>query len=471
MKKRTFEIVSKYIADATHVNIAFDNPQGASVDLETNTLHLPEKISDEKALGALAMTMHEAAHVAHSKVIPKEKVIDTQSEFNILNAMEDIRIDTKNFSVLPNIREFYNVLCEKACKIKESKAPLPVKYLVAGILYNENMYIDELASDMDEKVFWKVVQSLQKGINHIENKEWDKLKDTIKKVKKVLKIDETKDPKWEPKKGKGQEGQVDGGELGDLEKELHGDAFGQGDKDMEGESGTATSPAALREQTVNKFKELLNVKERRVVNEGNILDTDNLVAYFTDDVKELFKEQKVVKAKKSKIVFLLDASGSMSQAMMDNNSRAMVVASCVKKLTEILDEVIAIEGINVSWEVGAFQTTYYKLDRTNWMHEYRPAGGTNLEYSMKVCLEELSKDYTVDGKKMLIVFTDGDVDDREIENVKKMIIASTSDIRCLIIAVGANVHGAIAKEIVGDNIIFAKEGADEVLINTIEQML
>ena len=46
---------------------------------------------------------------------------------------------------------------------------------------------------------------------------------------------------------------------------------------------------------------------------------------------------KIVKKKKSKIYFLLDASGSMASNLLDGQSRAKVVSKSVKKLTEILD--------------------------------------------------------------------------------------------------------------------------------------
>src|SRR5260221_557091 len=113
MYRRTFEVFAKWIADQNKVSIVFDTDGGAHADLKTDTLHLPKEIGNDNALGALALLMHEAAHVKHSKKIPIKKVAPMQSDFHILNAIEDVRIDRKNFQIMPNVYHFYEELVKK----------------------------------------------------------------------------------------------------------------------------------------------------------------------------------------------------------------------------------------------------------------------------------------------------------------------------------------------------------------------
>ena len=208
-----------------------------------------------------------------------------------------------------------------------------------------------------------------------------------------------------------------------------------------------------------------------MVENGTFLDTDSLVAFKTGDVNELFKEEKIVKKKKSKIFFLLDASGSMGTPLLDGQSRSRVVSKALKTLTGILDEVSSIEGLNVDWDIGAFKSHYIKLNKETWARDYRIGGGTKFADPFDEVMETMLKDYTIDGKRIIICFTDGDVYDHEIEEVKENIQKNFTDVRSLIISVGSTGGSAIVKEITGDNIILAEENAVPVIMETIKAML
>jgi len=329
------------------------------------------------------------------------------------------------------------------------------------------------SSDSD-KLGLEIIPDMDSSTMDIDYDRWDDLRVKILEIKKKLGITDAQDPPMTPQQIAGLQmgGNVDGSPI-NVDGILHpGSIFscGQG-KGMEGGSGAAIGSLAMEEQCANQFKEILNVKERKVVDNGTFLDTDSLVAFRTGDVGELFKEERIVKKKKSKIFFLLDASGSMGTNLIDGQSRATVVKKSLTTLTQILDEVSSIEGLNVDWEIGAFKSHYIPLEKDTWKSNYNIGGGTQFEDPFNEVMEKMLKDYTIDGKRIIICFTDGDVADFEIENVRDNIARNFTDVRSLIISVGSTGQSKIAKEITGDNIIIAEDNAVPVIMETIKAML
>ena len=124
------------------------------------------------------------------------------------------------------------------------------------------------------------------------------------------------DGKGEKKKGEGQE-------LGDIEK-LLGRNEGFGTKEGRGTlkvTSSLTGMVGLQEQTKQGFKELLNIKESHKVDAGDAIDSDELTSFLTEDLDTLFQEEKIEHTKKSKIMILLDASGSMNDYLMCGKTR------------------------------------------------------------------------------------------------------------------------------------------------------
>jgi len=138
MYKKTFEVLAKWIASEYNVKIVFDEQDGAGhAELNTNTIHLPHNIANSNALSALALLMHEAAHLAHSKILPMKDLVKDQEDHMILNAIEDIRIDYLNFNKLPNIRTFYEQLVKDHIDLTKSQAPKEITALCGAILNAE----------------------------------------------------------------------------------------------------------------------------------------------------------------------------------------------------------------------------------------------------------------------------------------------------------------------------------------------
>ena len=498
MYKRTFEVLAKYFASENGATVVFDTNGGASASVDKKTIHLPKEIGSENAFSALACLAHEAAHIKYTCEIPRD-IVDTAEDHDILNVIEDCRIDHKNFHLLENMYEFY---IEQAKKIDLTKASEDQLLLINAILDDEGLRChipdESMNLPMDYDKMCRISREIRKGSEQIGGCEWKKVKETIENIKNILNEGKQKQPtpEPEPEQGKGECKPNESGDKTDeegskgqapnssgngkpgkynIDNLLHPDScYGIGTGEgMKGSSNSneAISPLAMSAQSEAMFKEILSIKERKTVDNGIRLDTDSLTALFTGDIKELFKEDKDIKIKKSKIVFLLDASGSMGATLIDNKARYKVVASCVDRLTKILDEVSQLEGINVDWEIGMFRGGYTILSKEHWRQDYYDDGGTNFGNAFQQCIESLVSDYTVDGKKIIICFTDGDVYDHEIDFAKHLCQQHFKDVRAMIIGVGTQLTGHMARELLGDNIVIAEANADEVLLRTIETML
>jgi hypothetical protein len=98
MNRRTFETLSKYIADTHKTRVIFDyDGEGACAMPKTGEIHMPAQIASHNALAALALLMHEAAHIRYSAKIP-DKYYKDPIRKDIVNAIEDARIDVHNFN-------------------------------------------------------------------------------------------------------------------------------------------------------------------------------------------------------------------------------------------------------------------------------------------------------------------------------------------------------------------------------------
>lgn len=427
-----------------------------------------------------------------------------KSDFDVLNAIEDVRIDLKNFELLPNVRGFYEEMMKKHLDLTKDPIPEAKRRLSAGIMQAEGFNPKLPKEDVEFMRKSQLTDIMRRGCREIEYSDWKAFKKTMEEVKKLLKVDPSKDVpntqtqirigdgsgqdgQGQPKpqqgqgkpqsgKGKASAGQPDPnapeGELDGIDQIVHDSplTWGTGPR-MMGGTALIISPMAMDEMCANQFKEILNVKEQRIIPEGSILDTDNLIAYHTGDIEELFKEAKTVRKKKSKVMFLMDASGSMSGGLLDGRSREQVVGNCVDKLTKILDEVQALEGLNVDWAVSQFSDNYIPLSKETWKKQCYSSGGTNFKVGFHGAMSDMLEDYSVEGKRIIVVFTDGEVNESDIDYVNGLIRKNHSDVRSLVIGVGSDMQGKFVKELVGDRVIIAQEHAVEVLMETIKEML
>jgi Mg-chelatase subunit ChlD len=202
------------------------------------------------------------------------------------------------------------------------------------------------------------------------------------------------------------------------------------------------------------------------------LNTDNLTSFHTGTVEELFKDEITVKKRKSKIHFLLDQSGSMNTKLsLDSGlTRGRLLVKVVQSMTDILDEVKSYDGLDVSYEVWFFEGSLI-IPKEDWKKEYCPDGGTNLCASFTKVLEKMKDDYEIDGKRIVVVVTDGDVSREDIQQMKDKIIEFSSDVRCMILPIGAMPGDEIVKIISDGKTILTESSANKVMLETIQEML
>jgi len=493
---KTYEILAKWIGRTTGVTVEFKPDVTPCVDMQTKHIILPSNVEEKDAFASLSHLMHEAGHVRYTGGIPvKEVTQDNQIAHGVLNAIEDVRIDRHNFQLLPNIHEFYKrgvaYDVEHRKKVKMEEVPLHKKVLVNTIYELEGLREGHIKDREAEEFADKhnIHHKVEMAIDDIEMENWGGLKDKIEELMKIFGLDKLpkvplsatggdahpcpacngtgKDTNGTSCKvcgGKGTLGTTDLSDLKPNAKQVFGLKPGEGTTVGNAEMGEV----ALQELTRERFKAMLNIKEVRRIPMGEDLNTDNLPAYLTGDIDELFHEEQIIRKKKSRIKLLLDGSGSMDTALLDGKSRKSAVCGCAKELVKILAELEQLEGLSVDWSIAGFTGNYHPLSKENWEKEYlRTSGGTNLESAFAVVHDELVNDPELDGKRIVIVFTDGDVHKREVEAVQDRIIKHGHDVRVMVVGVGAEVTGTFVTEICGDMNILAKETADQILLEAI----
>lgn len=481
MNRRTYELLAQWIANETKVHVEFSD-KGPLADVKNKRIYMPYNVKDGNVFSILAWLLHEAAHIKYTD-IPQE--LSTSPEAHeILNVIEDIRIDRKNFNLLPNIKDFYRRMIEDHV-LKQNIQPFPLyrRALVNTILTCEGF---KIINDPASYPLTKAINpEIEEAVRAVEYDDWPKLRKLVQEILKKLNLKESKKQQQQQEdegEGDGEKSKekIKGGGKGkamsapsdkSLEEILHPSSlWGKGH--LEGASSSVLGKAAFQDNTKRAFKELLNIKESRLISDGNKLNTDNLTDFFTGNIEELFHEEDIVKKKKSKIVFLLDASGSMQSELLDRKRRKETVIKCINAMTEILDEVIETEGFNISYEVHAFTENLHILNQDNWEKGYTSlSGGTCIVDPFSKIQKRMLKEQEIDGKRIIVVITDGDVDKSEIDDVRKEILRHNEDVRCMFVGVGAEVAGAFSKNIVGDNNIIMEELSDQVILDVIMAML
>jgi len=469
--QRTYEILGKWIGNKNNVRVIMKPNACPKVNIKDNTITLPSNIDPKNIYPALAELMHEAAHLRHTTKIPADKLAQDPVEHSILNAIEDIRIDNKNIQLLPNIRDFYELMYTHG--LENVKKTFPKHSVADRVMCNNildlegfgHLHIpDKQSEELNNKCH--IDDLMLRTVQDLDAKSWDSARENILKIKKIFKDNNTQPQTQQPVAGQGQVADDVRGMLvnkGDIFKPGKGDASG---------SVEDIGSIGLQEQTRQRFKELLNIKQIKHVRSGNTINTDNLPAFLVGDLDELFHEEKVIRVKKSKLMILMDGSGSMGEQLMDGNQRRITVAECVQSLVDILDEVRELEGINVDYDLACFTGSYFPLSRKNWKKEYLShGGGTSLYNGFSRAHEHILEDQEIDGKKMIIMFTDGEVTPGDIDKMKRLILKHNSDVRCMIIGVGSDVNGELVKKVVGDHNILAKDLADVILMESIMDMM
>ena len=480
MNQRTYEIISKYVAEENGVKIRFEEGVCPHAILKEKAIVLPTNIEANDPWAALSTLIHEAAHIKYS-VLPKS-LSRNAVRHNLLNAIEDVRIDHKNFYLLPNVMEWYRRSAkeqvEERAKMDMTKVSHEKKVLVNGIYEAEGLFegvipepaVTDFCRNFD------IPRRLNIGADQIDRGDWAGVEKSIDELIKILALP---DPPNDPNAGgyivgvpAGQEGKEGDGDgevlnisgliagLGKAFKSAPGDGTTMG--------GALIGAGVVTDLTKHKFKELLNVKEKKVVYEGNNLNHDNLVLFHLGELEELFLDDDIVKKKKSKMMFLIDASGSMGSQLMCGATAKEVTLGTVRHLVEVLRDVMAEDSLDVDYQIAAFTGDYHPLSKDNWEKEYsRVSGGTSLGDAFKKAMLDMMSDTTIDGSRTMILFTDGDVYDDDIRVMEDCIKQAGKEVKYLLIGVGSDISCDYVTKIIGDNNILTRDSADVVLMDAI----
>jgi len=487
MNRVTFEMLAKWIAEQSDAKILFDaQAKGACANMKTKEISMPCNLKEHNILAALALLMHEGGHLKISKKIPLDLVKGVVSH-NVLNVMEDIRVDNHNFGILNNIRDFYERLIEDHVygrKDEIAKEDLMTRCLINTILRATRFrdIDDKEANDFSQKK--NVDRIIYEGTEAIQRGDWDKVKERIQKILDIFGVTKEQDYPAisgmfiSAGKGEGKDGE-DGKaikakrkELGNTDKYMRpGSAWDKGEG-IKGPSQEVIGEVAFQDLTREAFKEILNIKEKRKVYEGVKLNSDDLTTFFTGNIEELFIDHDITKIKKSKISFCLDGSGSMGTQLLDGTTRCAMLLKTVRSIINILNELQETEGLNISYDIWKFDTRVEKLNHETWEKDYMAnGGGTNLLHGFIAVQEDILNNQEIDGNKLVVLMTDGEVGGDEITELRNHIIKHGAEVKCMIVGIGSDLNGDFVKEIVGDNNIIASAHADSIVMDTIRTML
>ena len=519
-RRRTFEIIAKWIAKQNGVRVEFLDNCIPHADPKNKVIRLPKNVKEDNLDKVLALVFHEAAHIKKSGFDLK-KLVGCREDMHVLNAVEDQRVDNANMAYLPKVRDFYEELVkwedEFTKKNNPTNKPIPFEHQVLCDMirimtgFGNNASKDpKVRAHMSKTKLLDDADYLSQLLDSLEYGNQQAYPDTKKLVDKMVKKlygKKKRTPTEEPNQtgqgqGQGKDGQGGGqgqgqGQgkgkqgKGQGEGEGAGNAAGNTPGIQQGQSPGgfgcgkhsalfepdpkakyALDEASFDEQTIRAFNELLTIKSIRTIQDGHTLDCDNLTAFFTGAIDELFKSRKIVKQKKSKILMLFDSSGSMhdTDGLCDSKRKSHILVAVGKKLQTILDDIRDHEGVNVDYDIRAFDTRYIVLKKEGWEHEYlrRNGGGTDCAMAFMAAQDEILADSTIDGNKIVILITDGQIDHYQVDAIHDRIIKHNADVKAMILGVGLDKH--FEAKIGGRNII-ATELADGAVLQAIEDML
>lgn len=501
-KQRTYEIITKYIGKNSGVRVVLQEGATPVCDIEKKIITLPARIKDENIYPALCEAIHEAGHVRMTDM-KINNLADNTEEHSVLNAFEDIRVDKSNMDMLPGIPELYTAEYE-FIKANKSKNSMPVgDQALCNTIFEIEGY-GQYADHSDPVVSELTTKLKGYGLGYlraVDRSDWKTAKTIIKDATNLVgganaqkkQQQQNQDPSKPCKEGKGGKAQAAGGGQGnskespgtpqakpapkdvlrtqDIKDKIFSAPGGgwEGHSDAN-KSGVECVAMPMSEITKQKLATLLSIKERmNVSEETGKLDTDNLSAYMTGDIGELFKDERIERKHKSKILILCDVSGSMGAQLMDGECRDMVLLRTTKSIVNSIEEIRDTEGVNVDYDVVLWDDQYHPQTKEGWEENSKTmgGGGTRMLTAIEKAQDQIIADIEVTGKKLILLITDGEVSPNEIQKAQEIIMMKNSDVRVVLVGIGVD----IAAEDMFKRNIHVEEEADEVLMEAISDMI
>lgn len=482
-RKSEFLAIGKWACKEAKVKLVFDNDQGAWVDIEKRVIHMPKRIAVADMPVWIATIVHEAMHIKHTPKwlsdIPRDKV-----DKLIMNALEDERIERHACRQLRAFPHILNKMTQyvvrnisRADYANPKNYPMQVLCNLAAKNSGSTPFtscrgLERLCEPIiktlrkrHEDVIERVTPTAFKGHVTEYYKELDQLK-------KLLQIPEPEKEKGIPKEGKGgkdggeegekgegckskpsQDGQKsgDGNAMKEMLKQAGKDEMGNNavgktsspgpseNIDMEGMAVTQFS-VPLENTVRDRIKAALKRSLLTSNVEGNTLDTSELVSFMAGTIDDLFYETKTEKRMKTKVYFLMDTSGSMGchdiySTKGGTQMRLNVAHGAFKSIEEVVAELKAEDGCDIEHDSYVFADKCEKWDGKEMNKIPWVGGGTQFFAAMNKVMSDIAKDDPAN-KRILIVITDGDVYDHDIEDTKKLMQSSGQDIRVVFVSIG-----------------------------------
>jgi len=499
-KKASFLSIIKWCSRQTGAKIIFDKEEGEcpTADIPNRIIHMPKKVAVANSDVVLAILIHESMHIKHTPKWLSTLCRDPVDHF-IFNALEDCRIETIAVGQLRALTYFLKKLVVDARRIDRSDRKLGEKVLLniachasRSKLCDEydvrRAEIDNRALITDIKDLYRriftvsVAKSFQANVQDLYVKI-----DEYRKIFNMPKVDPKKEKKEkQPANGVGGEdlkAQVGEDKVQATEKSLQqykgqGPATGVGDEETLDLTELAGSLVDINEQAKARIKESLKKSVSAIIDEGTMLNCDNLTALLTGDIDEVFTDTQIVKSMRTKVYFLMDVSGSMltgrfhvpdinnENNMPNDVSRLTVAVSAFKAISEVMDEARNEYGVDLEYENFMFNANCVKVDKMT--EDFRGSGGgTNLLWAFKVVMKAVRADDPAN-KRIVCVLTDGEV--KQVDEIQQLLMSEAQDIRIVFVGIGedASRHSELIKK---RHSITSPEFAEATLINTFEEAL
>lgn len=560
MDRKTLLNFAKWLALDDRINLSFDQEGGPHYNPKTNTIHLPDNITEHSALACLAVIVHEASH---TRAVREDTncgfalmgLAKTPLDHLILNLAEDIRIDVntwtkmpastvmfdiiddifvKNASDVPPIHTAINAIyLEKMSNLWESRNIVRQKLVDAGIelcqIANATRHVESLMGSIqiirqnliyiksreqygtkidlrsNRLTVKKSAQDAQDSLDFIKsyikefseqlekqnNKQSNNCEDKPQKSKNKTKqtnkkdLNDSKSDQSESDPSESEENTKPKKEKKAKEKQKtehqYVKEYTESKKAMNqkfiGTSGGSrlfghdlVPQYLIESQTKNMLVECLRRKYNKNINDGNVLNTDNLTSFHISDIENLFMDTIRKVQRKGRFYFVMDTSGSMECSRIAPTSVTMesvshetsisLVSKMIRAIMIAVDEAIN-EGDEIDYKLYGYNDCLYPMDHKLLKTQIPlTTGGTCFAIAMK-SLVKIAKEDTDVHEKMVIMLTDGEVHDSDVTEVKD-ICNKHGDIKFVIMSIGSN--SLIRSTFGSDCIVDLEADANEKLL-------
>ena len=479
--KQSFLTVIKWCSRHAGARIVFDTDGTPKADIQNKIIHMPKKIAIKRADSVLGTLIHESMHIKHTPKWLGELCRDP-IDHHIINALEDHRIEDIACKQLRALDGFLVSTVQEIRNIIKDPQVIPLfQRVLSNIAAGATNHILKLFDDDETKAsmnqnfsllrsmedIFKRVFSVTRGNSFEANvQELYEAIDEFRRIYGLPPADPTQKQKMEAA------GMPMGIGPGDQ-------MYGLGEGDVEPAKGCGSKTPSLNMEDLNPYlidlnaqakeriKETLKKSLTVEINEGMVLNTDNLTSLLTGDIDDVFHDTKSERKMRTKLYFLMDISGSMGTEMSvqslnklentpgkDNIRREELAISAFTAISEVINEVRNVYGTDIDYDNYVFADDCKLVETMSANHNV--GGGTNLPRALKQVLKNIHEDDPAN-KRILVILTDGDVGNTD--ELKKILQKEAQDIRIVFVGITESP----ACDLIRHNIIHEDHGEAKII--------